>query len=81
MKIKTIYQQLKPEIKRNLVKNAKKYSSAKRLKYTLMSKTVWCDLLISDISTLILYGDVSTYNKSYGLALYGDNILIGGYEE
>ena len=35
----TIYNKLKPEFKTELNHNAKKYSSAKRLKYTLMSKT------------------------------------------
>jgi len=75
MKIKSIYQRLKPEIKKNLVISAKEYSSAKRLKYTLMSKTMWCDLAIGDISTLIVYGDIPTYEAPYGLALYGDNII------
>ena len=44
MKIKTIYDNLKPEFKAELNINARKYSSAKRLKYTLMSKTSWQDL-------------------------------------
>jgi len=75
MKIKSIYQRLKPEIKKNLVISAKKYSSAKRIRYTLMSKTMWCDLTAGDISTLIVYSDISTYEAPYGLALYGDNII------
>ncbi len=75
MKIKSIYQQLKPEIKKNLVISAKEYSSAKRLKYTLMSKTMWSDLTVGDISTLIVYGDILTYKAPYGLTLYGDNII------
>ena len=45
MGIKTIYQKLKPEFKTKLQANARKYSSAKRLKYALMSETSWYDLL------------------------------------
>jgi hypothetical protein len=36
IKIKTIYDNLKPEFKAELNINARKYSSAKRLKYTLI---------------------------------------------
>ena len=41
MKIKTVYERLKPELKKILNKSAKDYSSAKRLKYTLMSKMMF----------------------------------------
>ena len=53
--IKTIYDNLKPEFKTELNINARKYSSAKRLKYTLMSKTIWQDLTIGEISSMTTY--------------------------
>jgi hypothetical protein len=47
-KIKTIYDNLKPEFKAELNINARKYSSAKRLKYTLMSKVSWQELTLGE---------------------------------
>ena len=73
--IKTIYDDLKPEYKAELNINARKYSSAKRLKYTLMSKTSWQDLAISELSSMTTYCDISTYKLSAQDILYGKVIL------
>ena len=62
MRIKTIYDRLKPGFKSSLQKNARQYSSAKRLKYTLMSKTSW-------------YCDVKTYDLSAQDIIYGNSII------
>jgi len=75
MGLKTIYQKLKPEFKTKLQANARKYSSAKRLKYTLMSKTSWYDLTISQISDISIFCDVETYKLSAQDLLYGNNII------
>ena len=74
-KIKTIYDELKPEYKTELNTNARKYSSAKRLKYTLMSKTSWHDLAISEVSSMTTYCDVLTYKFSAQDVLYGKAFL------
>ena len=74
-KIKTIYDNLKPEYKTELNICARKYSSAKRLKYTLMSKTSWQDLAISEISSMTTYCDIYTYKLSAQDILYGHSIL------
>ena len=74
-KIKTIYDELKPEYKTELNANARKYSSAKRLKYTLMSKTIWQDLTMSEVSTMTTYCDVLTYKFSAQDVLYGKAFL------
>ena len=76
-KIKTIYDNLKPEYKAELNINARKYSSAKRLKYTLMSKTIWQDLTIDQIRCLYTYGNVREY--SYDSVAYGTNIIDKDY--
>jgi len=76
MKIKTIYDRLKPGFKSSLQKNARQYSSAKRLKYTLMSKTSWHDLTISDVSDISVYCDIPTYKLSAQDLLYGNSIII-----
>ena len=73
--IKTIYDNLKPEYKAELNINARKYSSAKRLKYTLMSKTSWQDLDISELSSMTTYCDISSFTLSANDVLYGDNII------
>jgi len=76
MRIKTIYDRLKPGFKSSLQKNARQYSSAKRLKYTLMSKTSWHDLTISDVSDISVYCDIPTYKLSAQDLLYGNSIII-----
>jgi len=76
MKIKTIYDRLEPGFKSSLQKNARQYSSAKRLKYTLMSKTSWHDLTISDVSDISVYCDIPTYKLSAQDLLYGNSIII-----
>tara|TARA_R100001510_G_C7558006_1_gene139136 strand:- start:399 stop:656 length:258 start_codon:yes stop_codon:yes gene_type:complete len=84
MKIKTVYERLKPELKKILNKSAKDYSSAKRLKYTLMSKTSWSDLKVDDIQKVNIYCNISTWpggahhinNMSASEVLYGNAYLI-----
>jgi hypothetical protein len=75
MRLKTIYDRLEPGFKSSLQKNARKYSSAKRLKYTLMSKTSWYDLTISDISDMTVFCNMQTYKLSATDVMYGNNII------
>ena len=75
IKIKTIYDELKPEYKTELNANARKYSSAKRLKYTLMSKTSWQDLTLSEVSTMTTYCDIYTHKLSGQDVMCGKTIL------
>ena len=75
MRIKTIYDKLKPGFKLSLQKNARKYSSAKRLKYALMSETSWYDLTISQMSDISVYCDVKTYDLSAQDIIYGNSII------
>ncbi len=75
MKIKTIYDRLKPGFKSSLQKNARKYNSAKRLKYTLMSQTSWYDLTVSQVSEISVYCDIPTYKLSAQDLMYGNSII------
>ncbi len=75
MRIKTIYDRLEPGFKSSLQKNARQYSSAKRLKYVLMSKTSWYDLTVSQVSDISVYCDIPTYKLSAQDLLYGNNII------
>lgn len=73
--IKTIYDKLKPEFKTELNNSAKKYSSAKRLKYTLMSKTTWQELTLNEVWSITTYCDIYTYQLSASDVMYGNKIL------
>ena len=75
MKIKTIYDRLKPGFKSSLQKNARQYSSAKRLKYTIMSQTSWYDLTVSQVSDISVYCDIPTYKLSAQDLMYGNSII------
>ena len=75
MKIKTIYEDLKPEYKTVLNKNARQYSSAKRLKYTLMSKTMWQELTMGQVSSVATYCEIATYHLSASDIMYGSTLL------
>ena len=75
MKLKTIYDRLEPGFKSSLQKNARQYSSAKRLKYTLMSKTSWYDLTISDISDMTVFCNMQTYKLSATDIVHGNSII------
>ena len=73
--MQTLYERLKDEFKSELENSTLKYDSAKRIKYTLMSKNLWQELTINELSELITYTNQSTYKISpYGF-MYGDSIL------
>ena len=74
-KIKSIYDKLKPELKSELQSSARLYSSAKRLKYTLMSKVSWQDLTISQVNSLMTYSNIQGTKMSAYDFLYGDNMI------
>ena len=71
-----VYEQLKPEYKKQLEESGVKYSSAKRLKYVLLSKSFWGDLLIDDMKSLLTYTDESSYDMSASDFMYGTKFLM-----
>lgn len=74
-KLKTVYDNLLPDVKTALQTSARKYSSAKRLKYTLMSKLMWHELTIDEMRDLITYTDLKSWDiNQYGF-MYGENII------
>lgn len=74
-KIKTVYDNLLPDVKKALQASARKYSNAKRLKYTLMSKTMWYELTIDDIRDLISYSELNSWELEAYSFMYGDKII------
>jgi hypothetical protein len=74
-KLKTVYDNLLPDVKTSLQASARKYSSAKRLKYTLMSKLMWNELTIDEMRDLITYSDLESWNLNSYAFMYGENII------
>ena len=72
---KTIYQKLKPRLKKTLDESARNYNSAKRLKYKLMSSSLYHELTLHEISSLMCYTDVYTYETDSSDLLYGKIFL------
>ena len=48
---------LMPDVKSSIQSSARKYSTAKRLKYLLMSKTMWSELTIDEMRDVLTYGN------------------------
>jgi hypothetical protein len=73
--MKTIYQRLKPDIKIKLNKSARKYNTAKRLKYTLMSYVSWQSLSIDNITEFFIYTDQYAFEYSGTDIIFGSTFL------
>ena len=76
IKIKTVYDKLVPDVKSALQTSARNYSSAKRLKYLLMSKTMWSELTIDEMRDVLTYGNLVSYKLEPYSFMYGDKIII-----
>ena len=74
-KLKTVYDNLLPDVKTSLQASARKYSSAKRLKYTLMSKLMWSELTIDEVRDLLKYGDLDSWKLDNLSFMYGNKIV------
>jgi hypothetical protein len=74
-KMKTVYDNLLPDVKTSLQASARKYSSAKRLKYTLMSKLMWSELTIDEVRDLLTYGDLDSWKLDNLSFMYGNKIV------
>ena len=78
-KIKTLYDLMQPSLKSKLQDSARKYSSAKRLKYKLMSSTLWSDLSLADICDILTYSNLYTSDVTAKDVLYGRRFLTNDY--
>ena len=73
--LKTIYDELLPDVKLKLRASAREYATAKRLKYTLMSKYIWSHLTIDEVRDLLTYGGVNSWELDSYSFMYGDKII------
>ena len=74
-KLKTVYDNLLPDVKTSLQASAIKYSSAKRLKYTLMSKLMWSELTIDEVRDLLTYCNLDSWKLDNLSFMYGNKIV------
>ena len=72
--MQNLYKQLKPKFRKALNENCKKYESVSRIKYMLMSKTLWQELSIANIKDLVLWANLDTRKLTIDGMLYGDEI-------
>lgn len=73
--MKSVYDMLLPDVKTELQASARKYSTAKRLKYTLMSKVLWSDLRMSEIRDVLTYGNLNSWELDCYSFMYGEKII------
>ena len=71
MEMKSLYDKLKPSIKDELDESSAKYSTAKQLKYVLLSKPYWDALTIEQKKSFLTYTDEAGYNMSASDFMYG----------
>ena len=73
--MKNLYERLKPKFRKRLDESVEKYDSVSRLKYTLMSKTMWHELTIDNMKDLFLWANISFSNVSPNSFVYGQDII------
>ena len=73
--MKNLYQQLKPEFKKALNENVKRYQSVQLIKYTLMSKTLWSQLSVENVKDLMLWAGIDSRKLTIDGLIYGENII------
>ena len=79
MKIKTLYEMLKPEIKAKLKENAQKYEYGPREVIAELHRfTSYNDLTMRVIKDLIIWGDVHEYEWSRLDFKYGHKFFTDG---
>ena len=76
MKLKSIYQRLVEPVRSELQASARQYDSAKRLKYKLMSSTMWHELTVSEISSLMSFAGLYTHEISASDIMYGGSKFL-----
>ena len=73
--MKNTWQQLKPHYQLKLRIAARKYSSAKKLKYTLMASDGWYDLQLNTIRDILMFTDKHSFDVNGADIMYGNEFL------
>jgi len=74
--MKTIYEQLNPEIKASIKEDLEKYpASTGALIESLQKHSFWSDLKMWDVQTVINHSHLSLYELSHKDIIWGDRFL------
>ena len=73
--MKNVWKQLKPHYQIKIRQAAHKYTSAKRLKYTLMASDGWYDLQLNTIRDILVFTDKHSYDISGADVMYDVEFL------
>jgi len=73
--MKNVWQQLKPLYQKRIRQSTYTYTSAKRLKYRLMSAHGWYDLSMRDVQGILTYTDKFTHEVTAIDIMYGTEFL------
>ena len=73
--MKNVWQQLKPLYQKRIRQSTYTYTSAKRLKYRLMSAHGWYDLSMRDVQGILTYTDKFTHEVTATDIMYGTEFL------
>ena len=73
--MKNVWQQLKPLYQKRIRQSTYNYTSAKRLKYRLMSAHGWYDLSMRDVQGILTYTDKFTHEVTATDIMYGTEFL------
>jgi hypothetical protein len=73
--MKNVWQQLKPHYQIKIRYAAHKYTSAKRLKYTLMASGGWYDLNLDTIRSILMFTDKHSFDVTGTDIMYGTEFL------
>ena len=68
--MKNVWKQLKPHYQIKIRQAAHKYTSAKRLKYTLMASDGWYDLQLNTIRDILMFTDKHSYDVNGADIMY-----------
>ena len=75
--MKTLYEQLKPEIRDSIQEDLEKYPTSTRLLvHSLKENSFWSDLTMNEVQTIINHSHQSFINLTFNDLMWGDKFLI-----
>ena len=80
--MKNLYEQLKPEIRKSIQVDLKKYPySTKALLSELQQKHHWSELKVQDVNSIINHSHYNLISISHMDLLHGDKFLVNDDDE
>ena len=73
--MKNTWQQLKPHYQLKIRQAARRFNTAKRLKYKLMASDGWYDLQLDTIRSILMFTDKHSFDVTGTDIMYGTEFL------